>query len=79
MTFTEMIRDRHVSVDDKPVTVPEETTGAELISAAGQDPAARQLAIGMPDGKTQIVPAEARIKLHGDGLAFETQIATTGG
>jgi|GEM_PF-4853618 len=78
MSFTDTWRDRQIEVDGKPVYVPENTTGNEILSAANRDPNTRDLVLANADGTTAFINKPNRITVNG-GERFETQTSAIGG
>ena len=69
---------RRVFVNDRPVDVPANTRGADIIEAAGQDPSRHTLMTSGPGGKPQVLPGERRIEPV-NGQQYETVLPAVGG
>jgi len=65
-------------VDGVEVFMPEESRGGDILRAAGHDPYSRQLVASNPNGTTELIPNNQRIKLKHQG-PFSSQIPVAGG
>ena len=75
MAISDMVRAR---VDGIPVNVPKSATSADLITAVGQNPNARNLVIWNDDDTIEYVPRNRKIKPKND-QCFITEISSSGG